>query len=1512
MKNILYRIFSVMLMVTLAAGATQAQTLKKNAAHKSQPKAALQAKQQSKNNRVHVLPAKSVAKAPFKKAAKTTVAKNLNPKKSAPAYAAANDVPAINGVCIFASDWTQDNPAPGLYELPRNASASADLLISGISGSYGGVEVDGYFYSTDYLDYGFLAFAVLTVYDMETGEAIASNYPSSLDCLSMAQAKDPVSGTIYGITYNSDATGVQLSTLEYSEDATVTVTKIADLDGHWSCMGIDSNSQIYAVRYEYTTGVTNSTLCKIDKSSGTVTEVGACGVDSEYLGGATIDPKTNRMYWAVSPADETGNLYEVNLTTGAATKLYQFNNDAEYVSLYIPAPAAEPGAPAGCSNVAANFLNGGLSGNITLTAPATLFDGSAASGNVTIHVLANDQEIATQTAAVGAEVTIPVTMAQAGNYNFVVYASNTAGDGPKTKIKNVFVGTDTPAATTATLAYENGKMNVSWTAVNSSVNGGYIDLSSLTYTVKDASGNVKASNLTGTSWSEDYAMPDNLEVVYYTVTVVAGGIESAPAQTNTVTVGAAVPPYTSNFGQDGLTGWTVIDANGDGTSWSVNGNEATIGYNASLAMDDWLISVPVKLEAGKSYAVSFDANSYAASYPERLEVKYGTTPTVSGMTNSLIAATDIATAEPMALDAALVPAADGIYYIGIHGISDADEWTLYVGNLTIEAGIYGTAPGAPSDLVVTPDASGALKAAISFKAPALTMAGNTLTELSKIEVYRDGTLINTFDNPTIGGALSCEDNTLTTDGSHTYQVVGYNSSGAGVKASATVYIGFAEPADMQTVNISRTDVEGEVLLSWDAVTTDINGMAYPAGKVTYTVYAMDGYVRTAIANGVTATSYTFQAVNAGEQTFVQYAVCAVVDEVEGALNLSELIPVGTPYDGLEESFANATLNYDWATYSIDGGSFEILTDESGIPAQDGDNGCVAVTAQYLDQGAELISGMVSLNKMVNPGLSFYTFDIATIAEDDNPDINEITVFVKAIDDEAYTTMFNGTVEDICAGSSDGWGRVSVDLSQFANKVIEFKIQGIVQSYSYIPFDNIKVASTLDNDLSAASITAPSKVKAGGDFKVDVTVVNEGSSTAAEYSVELYKDEVLVNTYAGKDLASGKRQVVSFDQTLSPLATEDVTYYAKVVFAADENETNNQTANVTVTPVVSNYPTATDLSAQAEDNGISLTWTAPDLTGGVAEPVTFDFEDADSFTAEYGDFIFVDGDKSEVGGFENMDLPGITAGTTLGSFWIWDTDEVGTGNDTFAAHSGTHYLFSLFRWDSGKSDEWAITPELDGSAQDITFYAKSYSPGYPESIEVYYSTGSTETSDFVKIEGGGTVPGDWTLYTVSVPEGAKRFAIRSVAEDSFMLMIDDLTCTPADAVANLEVEGYNIYRDGEKLNDAPVADTNYLDNTVVYGETYTYVVTVVYKEKGESAASNTATITQTGLDEVSAAVKVAVEGHNIVVSNADAVRVVAANGAVIYNGKGNDKVSVPVSAGVYVVNADKQVVKVIVK
>lgn len=250
----------------------------------------------------------------------------------------------------------------------------------------------------------------------------------------------------------------------------------------------------------------------------------------------------------------------------------------------------------------------------------------------------------------------------------------------------------------------------------------------------------------------------------------------------------------------------------------------------------------------------------------------GKAATVEGMTETLVEKVVLESSDPAEFNKMIMPETDGVYYIGFHGVSEADQFYLYLGNITIEAGVSTLAPGLATDLVVTPDATGALKATVSFKAPAVTMNNETLSSLEKVELLRGEEVVNTFTNPQPGQSLSFAD-TMTVGGDVMYSVVGYNDHGAGLKATATAFVGFNVPAAPANVVIARTSTVGEVVLNWDPVTVDINGLPYPAGEVTYMVVDADSMET--LAEGITSTSYSYQAISTGEQDFVQLGVFAV-------------------------------------------------------------------------------------------------------------------------------------------------------------------------------------------------------------------------------------------------------------------------------------------------------------------------------------------------------------------------------------------------------------------------------------------------------------------------------------------------------------------------------------------------------------------------------------------------------------------------------------------------------------
>lgn len=115
--------------------------------------------------------------------------------------------------------------------------------------------------------------------------------------------------------------------------------------------------------------VVSSSLYKIDRFTGATTLVGETGQKPLLTGSATIDPRSGRMFWTVGPDGESSYLCEVDLTTGAATKIMDLDYNRQVSGLYVETPEAEDKAPAKVQDADASFNGGSLSGTISFTAP---------------------------------------------------------------------------------------------------------------------------------------------------------------------------------------------------------------------------------------------------------------------------------------------------------------------------------------------------------------------------------------------------------------------------------------------------------------------------------------------------------------------------------------------------------------------------------------------------------------------------------------------------------------------------------------------------------------------------------------------------------------------------------------------------------------------------------------------------------------------------------------------------------------------------------------------------------------------------------------------------------------------------------------------------------------------------------------------------------------------------------------------------------------------------------------
>ena len=920
--------------------------------------------------------------------------------------------------------------------------------------------------------------------------------------------------------------------------------------------------------------------------------------------------------------------------------------------------------------------------------------------------------------------------------------------------------------------------------------------------------------------------------------------------------------YTQNFeGARNLeaVNFTTIDSNGDGKTWALSGESSFANldgvtdydhrytkypvYIDTNNNDDWLLTPSIRFEAGKTYKTTIIfCKTYYANPGQVLEVKLGTAKNAASMTTTLLAPSDINIPEYggnslWTHEFVISVPTTGDYYLGVHAIGQP---AVKVGltDINIENGISLVTPAAPTDFEFTHDATDAKKVTVSFKAPDKAKDGSTLNALTKIEVRRNGDLVSTIDNPT-PGTRQYVDNIVAVSGVYTYTAQAFTASGGGDLASATTFVGINTPSSVKNV-VARNTGSDKANISWEAPTLDKDGYPIIASILTYDVYRTPLYSSeaTLVASDVAGLSCD-DLIEADEdaaepfQQFYTYSVVAKSSEGSAPAVSSNPLPLGDPYAvPYLESFPRGRASNIFTSTSLAGNTRWSLTNSlDDVTSVDGDG--IAYLDGQIGGVASCFSGLIDLTGMVSPTLSYYTYNIAGA----DPADNELEIVITATD---------GTSKTIARYSPDMyWNKSIVPLTEFADKVIRINFNGYRNNNTYLCLDAIEVTNIFAHDLKVTGMSVPAKVHTDEPFNITVDVLNAGSVDSGDYTVELYCDGAKVDTYGGTSLKVGDFDHVSFTRTHGILDAEKAVYSAKVIYANDQDNSNNESDEVETTIVKNSYPVVEDLTGAVDGSNITLTWSEPNTENARPYEVVEDFERYDSWAnSGVGDWVFVDQDKAVIAGFNNgeevVEMPGIPSYSQQ-SWWVFDNSTENFNNGSFETLSGRKFLASMISGIQGEgvvqNDDWAISPRLYGGPQTITVNARSYSlmESEFETFEVLYSTGSTNPADFTSVRIERNIPGEFNAYEFDLPDGAKRFAIRNISNGKMMLMVDDVVYTPEGDPAAFSINGYNVYRDGVKINTAPVEENEFTDINVPEGK-HVYNVTVIYSA-GESMFSN---------------------------------------------------------------------------
>ncbi len=466
--------------------------------------------------------------------------------------------------------------------------------------------------------------------------------------------------------------------------------------------------------------------------------------------------------------------------------------------------------------------------------------------------------------------------------------------------------------------------------------------------------------------------------------------------------------------------------------------------------DSWFISPAIKLEAGKKYIVKY---TVGVTNQERaaLGIFYGTEATAEAMTGTALEVTHyrgngLLEGQLFTVSGTIAPEATGAYNIGFYDNTDkyCSARTILT-DISVTEAASGEMPAEPADFTAVADKDGALSVALSAKAPTVDAEGNTLNELTALEFLRGTTVIKTIENPKPGETYTYTDNEAV-HGNSTYGVRAVNSAGNSNVVSQEVKAGLEIPNPPTDV-AAHQSVAGSIKVTWHRPESGIFGTGFgnlSLIKTKVEVYDGDTLINT--FEDLSGEDADLE-INDGtaDQKFYSLKVYAVTSGGPSLPVEVNAVPVGKPvalpysedFAGAVPAqllYANNNENYTASWSFMDGYAF--------------------FTGRSYGSLASLYSGLISIpaeSKKVALTLEYsndarsYTGSVLSVL------VNADGEWVELKSEEApkeYTLM-------------------SVDLSEYAGKDIQYALRGKGGQYSYyIDVKNIKIADEEESGIDS--------------------------------------------------------------------------------------------------------------------------------------------------------------------------------------------------------------------------------------------------------------------------------------------------------------------------------------------------------------------------------------------------------------------------------------------------------------
>lgn len=261
-------------------------------------------------------------------------------------------------------------------------------------------------------------------------------------------------------------------------------------------------------------------------------------------------------------------------------------------------------------------------------------------------------------------------------------------------ISNFFIGAEIPTTMTVTpTAIDFGGIPAGMTVENMII----INSANLNEAINVTTAAPYSVSLNGTSYNTTVTIPANPalsvdDTIYVKFAPTTPGTYNDNIIISTTTLGDTVLltgsaadcntittfPFTEDFEETSptLPCWTVNDANNDGKTFSFTSGAARYTYSSANPADDWVISPEITFTGSQILSVDYRAQS--ANYPEKFMVA-----AINGNTITVLTDTIHVTLTSNVTEYVDLSSLNGTYKIGIHCVSDPNQYYLFIDNFAI-------------------------------------------------------------------------------------------------------------------------------------------------------------------------------------------------------------------------------------------------------------------------------------------------------------------------------------------------------------------------------------------------------------------------------------------------------------------------------------------------------------------------------------------------------------------------------------------------------------------------------------------------------------------------------------------------------------------------------------------------------------------------------------------------------------------------------------------------------------